>query len=123
MATLHLPYLDKATGPMGRIRSWTGLARPRRALSFGLALTLLYCLVVSWRSARHIAAALRTADVVRDSRGIGVMLRLGSVDIQGLGENDVDEARLPFDDINVTSRKSDDAIRREFDEEYDEAGR
>ncbi|CAK7197584.1 hypothetical protein SEUCBS139899_000232 [Sporothrix eucalyptigena] len=88
-----------------------------------LSLTVLYCLVVLWSNAWHIASALRSADIIKDDKGFGVVLRLGGVEIQASGEDGFNESLLPFDDVNVTSRKSDDEIRKEFTKEYLEAGR
>lgn len=123
MAPLNLSRLASPMGKMGRGRSWSVFARPRKTMYLILSLVLVYFLMTSWSNARHLASALRKADLIKDNKGIGVVLRLGGVEIQGLNENSFDESQLPFDDVNVTQRKSDDEIRQEFDKEYNEAGK
>jgi hypothetical protein len=123
MAALNLPRLGSPMGKTGMTRSWAVFSRPRKTMYLVLSLILLYCLMVSWSNAWHLASALRKADLIKDDRGIGVVLRLGGVEIQGLGEDLFDESQLPFDDVNIMQRKSDDEIRQEFDKEHDEAGK
>lgn len=122
MAALNFSSLGSPMGKVGIARSWAVLARPRKTMYLVLSLTLLYCLIISWSNARHLASVLRKADLIKDDRGIGVVLRLGGVEIQRLDANGFDESQLPFDDVNVTSQKSDDEIRQEFDKEYNDAG-
>ncbi|KIH94216.1 hypothetical protein SPBR_05675 [Sporothrix brasiliensis 5110] len=110
-------------GKMGMARSWTVFSRPRKTLYLVLSLILVYGLVVSWRNAWSLALVLRKTDIVTDGRVIGVVLRLSGVEIKQLGEEGFDENQLPFDDVNITQRKSDDEIRREFDTEFEETGK
>ncbi|CAK7225894.1 hypothetical protein SBRCBS47491_006043 [Sporothrix bragantina] len=123
MAALSFASLGPPMAKVGGSRPWGVFARPRRTLYLLLLLTLVYCFVASWSNTRHIASALRKADIIKDDRGIGVVLRLGGVEIQVPAEDSFDESELPFDDVNATSRKSDDEIRHEFEKEYIEAGR
>ena len=122
MAALHFPNIGSSMSKMSLVRSWSVFSRPRKTMYFVLSLTLLYCLMVSWSNAMHIASALQKADIIKDNRGIGVVLRLGALEIQTLDEIAFDESQLPFDDVNTTSRKSDAEIREEFEKEDKEAG-
>ncbi|CAK7221883.1 hypothetical protein SCUCBS95973_004651 [Sporothrix curviconia] len=122
MAALNFAGLGTPMATMGGSRPWGVFARPRRTIYLVLSLIMLYCFVASWNNARNIASALRGADIVRDGQGIGVVIRLGGVEIQEPSDEGFDENELPFDDVNVTSRKSDDEIRHDFDKEYNKAG-
>ncbi len=122
MARLYF-FKPGAVGKAGVSVSLWRVARPRRAACLILALASLYCLFASWSKARHIASVLQQVDIIKDDRGIGVVLRLDGGGTQRSDEDAFDETQLPFDDISIVSRKSDAEIRAEFEKEYKEAGR
>lgn len=115
--------LGSHMGNIGIMRPLAFFARPKRTLFLLVALTVVYCIVVSWSNAKYVASLLRGADIVKDGHGIGVIFRLSGVEIQTIDEPAFDEAQLPFDDANVNSRKTAAKVREEFDKEYKEAGR
>lgn len=111
---------------MGRItlgRPWAIFARPKRTLFFLVAFIVVYCVFISWGSTANMATFLDTVDILKDNHKSTTIIRFGGVDIQSTDMSTFDEDRLPFDDVNAPSRKSDAQIREDFDKEYKEVGR